>query len=95
MSAPARGHQLEVHVGGHLSSPTHHTYDSPQGEGLWSDLQLAQGWQNQNSKISQQLGMTAKKTPNVEFNGEEDKVFSLNYETKFRRAALGGGGGGA
>ena len=39
--------------------------------------------------------MTAKKTPNVKFNGEEDKVFSLNYETKFRCASLGGGGGGA
>lgn len=64
--------------GGHLSSPPHHTGDSPQGEGLSSDLQLAQGWQNQNSKIFQQLGTTAKKTPKVEFNGEEDKVFSLN-----------------
>lgn len=64
--------------GGHPSSPPHHTGDSPQGEGLLSDLQLTQGWQNQNSRISQQLGTTAKKTPKVEFNGEEDEVFSLN-----------------
>ena len=76
--------------GGHPSSPPHHTGDSRQGEGLLSDLQLTQGWQNQNSRISQQLGTTAKKTPKVEFNGEEDEVFSVNES-----AALGGGGGGA